>query len=255
MVLDYRPDRAMQLMRGIKAELDKANGGPLAFEKLGRYTGESASTAFDRLHRKSQPQVEALLSLLERIQEPARYRLLTQIFRSLPSLADPRLAHDQTQVSYLRDIIRQTSGFTVIQGGNSGLRTLALSAFGHEARFPVQGLDVHQPDWFVPVEGVHYFNNERHPEALRELCRKAWPTITKRRRPTKARMFLFNGVWLPCTELHERIIKLAAVAHCIIADELQFRPETLPAGTPHPVHILTVYPERNDRLRVQIQAL
>ena len=252
----YRPDRVMQLMRGIKSELEKVQGGPLPFKTLGCYSGESGSTAFDRLHRKHQPQVEALLSLLERVQEPARNRLLTEAFRFLPSLSDPRLAHDQVQISQLRGIIRQDTGFTIIQGANPGIRTFLITALGLEARCGIRGLDIHRPDWFVPAEGVLYLN-EGKADTLRSLCSEVWPQVIKSPRDPKrnVRLFLFNGVWLACCSLQARIIEQAARAHCIIADELQFRAETLPKRLPPPVHILTVHQERHDRLRVQIQSI
>jgi hypothetical protein len=244
-----RGTRVLHLMRGIKAELDRQHGGPVPFEGLAKYAGESPSTAFDRLHRTRQQQIEGLLCLLERIPEHARHRLINQSLRCLPSLNDPKLNHDPTVVSCLRGMLQQTTGLTIIHGATPGIRTYFCAALGHEQRGTVRGIDIHQPDWFVPVEGVTYVANERSHGVLSSLCLQNWNGLTRNR----AALYVFNGTWLTVPGITDRILELTHESHCLVADEFPASYK-LPTDTPRPVHILTLATDKDDRIKVNIQA-
>jgi len=108
------------MMRAIKAELEAFQGRTLSFEQLASYTGEAASTAFDKLHRTHQPQVESLIRLLERLPQESRRRLVERVCRCYPTFCHPRIAHDPVQVSDLKSLLGQRTGFTMLQGASAG---------------------------------------------------------------------------------------------------------------------------------------
>lgn len=253
----YQPDRVRLLMRTIKGELDAFQGREISYEELARYAGQARSSVFDKLQRTDQPQVEALLGWIERLPEPTRNRLINSACRCYPTLDNPRLSHDPAQVSRLRTLLHQSNGLTVIQGGNDGLRTFLVTALGHTCcllepeRRRVCGIDVHEPDWFVPVEDVIYLHNLLDPYRLRECLCRAWPGITE----MKSRLTLLNGIWSIAQEADAEIIQLAARRHLVVADGFRFGLEELARRGIAPIHVLSVTEEKEGRMRVQVQGL
>lgn len=253
----YDPDRVRPLMRAIKGELEALQGREIPYEELAAYAGQARSSVFDKLQRTEQPQVEALFRWIERLPESVRIRLINSACRCYPTLDSPRLIHDPAQVSYLKTLLRQANGLTVVQGGNEGLRTFLVTALGHTCtmlepeRRRVCGIDAHEPDWFVPVEDVMYLHNMLDPVRLRESVRKAWPIIAEMR----SRLTILNGVWLAVRELGEEMNQLALRRHLLMADETRFRPEDLIQRRITPVHLLTVLEERENRIRMTVQRL
>ena len=163
--LKYRPNRVQSMMRATKSALDTQHKRTICFAELGRYSGQSASVAFDKMHRPDQPQVEALLSWLERLPITIRNQIINSACRCFPTLEDPRISHDPTQLSELKALLRLTSGMTIIQGANAGHRTFLITAIAHSYEIHRQkpdsvcGIDSHEPDWFVPLSNVVYLKN------------------------------------------------------------------------------------------------
>ena len=242
-------------MRAIKADLEALQGREIPYEDLASYAGQASSSVFDKLQRAQQPQIEALLGWMERLPEPTRNHLINSACRCYPTLDSPRLKHDPAQVSHLKSLLHQANGFTVVQGGNDGLRTFLVTALGHTCsilepeRRRVCGIDAHEPDWFVPVEDVVYLHNLLDLGRLRECFNKAWPAIVE----MKSRLTILSGVWSVAQGLEAEIYQLALRRHLMVADEVRFKPDELARRTVVPIHILTVTEERESRVRVGVQ--
>jgi hypothetical protein len=244
-------------MRAIKAELQVLQGREIPYEDLASYAGQATSSVFDKLQRTEQPQVEALLGWIERLPEPTRNHLMNSACRCYPTLDSPRLNHDPAQVSRLKTLLRQANGLTVVQGGNEGLRTFLVTALGHTCgmvepeRRHVCGVDVHEPDWFVPVDGVIYLHNLLDLSRLREYIHRAWPVIAG----MKSRLTILNGVWAAVQDREAEVNQLALRRHVIVADDLRFKPEDLACRAVTPTHVLAVIEEKECRLRILVQRI
>lgn len=250
----YHPERVRPLMRAIKENMEAFQGRPILYEELAQYADQAISSVFDKLQKTHQPQVEALLGWLERLPEATRTQLMNSHCRSYPTLEHPRVGHDPAQVSRLKTILTQTSGFTIIKGGNDGLRTFVASALCHSKgilqaeRRVAWGLDVHQPDWFVPVEGVIYLNNSLDPIRVTECVNRLWPIQLA----AGAQIVMLNGVWLATQGLEQQISELGTRSHLIIADEQTIKIEERWRRTKVPVHVLTLSEEKENRIRVAV---
>ena len=250
----YQPDRVRPLMRAIKWELEAFQGREVPYEDLAAYAGQATSSVFDKLQRAQQPQIEALLRWIERLPETARNRLISLACRQYPTLEHPRLSHDLAQVSLLKTLLHQPNGFTVIQGGNPGMRTFLITALGHTCgmlepeRRRTCGIDAHESDWFVPVDDVIYLHNVLDPDRLRECVRLAWPQIAG----LKSRLTVLNGVWAAAQEFGAEIAQLALRRHMVVADETRLKPERLVRRDLVPIHTLTVTADKEDLLRVLV---
>ena len=246
-------NRVVLLMRSIKAELEKAR--EVTYDMLGRYTGQSASAALEKFHRPHQPQVEGLISLLERMPPQVRHQLLDKACRTFPTLNHPRIAHDPVQVSQLRTLLEQPTGLTVVHGGNAGLRTFVASALGHQIQLAesgghsVSGIDVHQPDWFVPVDGVIYLNNLLVPKMLRSAILNAWQRMESE---APSRLVLFNGIHMVKDSFSAKILQAARASHVIVADEWDHA--QLASHVSAPFHAIRVAADLNDRIKCSVQA-
>jgi len=255
--LPHQPDRVRPLMRAIKGQLEALQGREITYEDLAGYVGQAASSVFDKFQRAQQPQIEALLGWIERLPESTRNQLLNSACRCYPTLDHPRLNHDPAQVSQLKTLFRQANGLTLVQGGNDGLRTFLITALGHSCgtlepeRRQVCGIDVHEPDWFVPVDGVVYLHNLLDPSRMREGVHRAWPAIAE----MKSRLTILNGVWSKVRDLEAEINQLSLRRHVIVADETRFKPEDPARRDAKPTHVLSAAEEKEGRIRIVVQRL
>jgi len=253
----HQPDRVRPLVRAIKGHLEALQGREITYEDLAGYVGQAASSVFDKFQRTQQPQIEALLGWIERLPESTRNQLINSACRCYPTLDHPRLNHDPVQVSRLKTLLRQANGLAVVQGGNDGLRTFLITALGHSCgrlepeRRQVCGIDVHEPDWFVPVDGVVYLNNLLDPTRLREFINLAWPGIAE----MKSRLTILNGIWAGVQNLEAEISLLAPRRNVIFADEFRFKLEDLSRLGVAPIHILTIAEDMQSRVRVAFQQI
>ena len=65
----------------------------------------------------------------------------------------------------------------------------------------LSGLDAHHPDWFVPLPGVRYLDNECRPQRARDEIRRLWPIFSG----TTGGMVLLNAPCLPSAEEIEAV--------------------------------------------------
>jgi hypothetical protein len=254
----FPPERVRKLLLALKVSLGRGRGAPLSFEDWGELVARPGNTLSSWCADGRASQLQALLASLERLPEPERQQLIEEACRPYPTLRHRRLAHDFVVVSNLAALLRQASGLTAIQGSQDHLRTFLLTALGHSfpefgaSGAPVAGLDVHRPDFFVPVVGLVYLNGPLTPtETARQILR-AWPTV----RSATDGLVLLNGIWSKAPELQPQIVDLAHRAHVIVADPVVFPLKPSSKMLPSPLHLLTVSPAREcpEWLHVEVQA-
>jgi hypothetical protein len=235
-------------MRRLKVELEKGRSAPLSFETLARFSGSSPSTAFDRLHREHQPQVEALLSLVERLPEQVRFNVISEVCRCHPDVQHRRIAFDPTQSTSLKLALKQPTGLTVVQGANPGARTFVVTALANEAGLKkrIAGFDVHYPDWFVEADGVRYWDGLIGADRMESWVRAHLDEASE------SQVVIWNGIWSLCPDLQATIVGLAVDRHVIVADELQFGLQQL-TRMASPAQIVDVTQEPDDRIRLLVR--
>ena len=240
------PNRVLRLLRSLKAELEVEAGRALTFDELGAYAGEAASTAFDRLHRAEQSQVEGFLRLWERLPEPKRSRLLKGISRSFPSFSDSYLGHDRTQIGWLRVLLHKTGGTTVVRGANPESRTIVVTALARESKGGIQGWNLQPADWFIESPGIRYQTQILTAIGILRWIKENWEA-------TQAPGILLNGVW-SClsTEVQQKILGLGRQHHIILADSFD-ESFVRKVALPQPVHVVNVV-AGGDRILVSVQA-
>ena len=154
--------RSSLLLRSLRALIEGGWGRTLTFEDLSRLTNQPKSTLCNWFNGEGEPSSETLLRLLELVPDAKRYTGLGKppFCRTCPQIDHPSLAHDPVATSYLRAIISEIKGVTFVQGERDALVTFVATALGRhvsvDSRSPRQvvGIDVHAPDWFVPVPGL-----------------------------------------------------------------------------------------------------
>jgi hypothetical protein len=197
---------------------------------------------------------------MERLTEQQRHELIDNVCREYPTLRHRKLGHDFVACSHLATLLRQPSGLTFIQGGPEHMRTFLLTALGNSAgsldlkeSSPVAGIDIHRPDYFVPVSGLIYFNNLLLSTEIEREFKRSWPDVCA----LKPRLVLLNTVWSKIPAMQPAIIDAAGHAHVVVADA--FGPKSIerPTHFPGPVHLVTVSPAREQPhwIRVVIQRL
>jgi hypothetical protein len=244
--------RARFLLRATKAELEKMRGRTLTYEELGHYAGQAASTVFKRLQNVGHPPIEGLLSWLERLPEDIRHSLVNRTCRCFPHLNHVRLSYDPAQVSALRALVRQVSGLSIVRG-DDGVRTFVMSAFGHEAEMErgetaVLGLDLHRPDWFVPLGQVKYLYDM--PDTTVHLAIRG---IIGRLLGEEGKMILVNAAHPMCQEFRPALNQLARKCHVVMAEDTRRSETSNKQPTAETVNVLTVSLIEQARIRVSIQ--
>lgn len=141
--------------------------------------------------------------------------------RVLPSIWDPRIAHDFHAVEALTAILNKPTGLTVIRGEPEHARTFIISALaqGHVQQTLrhrcLKGLDIHPAREFVPVPGVTYCQNWSLPNSLQARLSQAWRDIQE----TVPAWVLLNGVLNVVPGLSAEAISLSEQCHMLIADQ------------------------------------
>lgn len=253
------PLAGYKLFERLGVAVAASRGYSLSNVELARLMGQAASTAHYWFNVSPGPHVVSCFCLLEQLSRDERHRLVDALCRELPSLDNPRLAHDPVAVGAMKKLLAQPAGITLVAGNTAHVRTFVLNALGHtyckvDRRHctPI-GLDVHEPDWFVPIETVAYLKNLLRPIQQQELVRAVWLQI----RNSKTPLVLLNGVWSLVPELRKEIVVLASQRHVIVADQPLPNPTDLTRGAAHPVHILTVsaFSENSSRIKVEVNAI
>ncbi len=210
--------------------------------------GKAASTMSNWLGVSPQPQLVAFLCLLEQLTSEERHAAIDALCRPLPLLDHPWLAHSPSTVTALKNLLRQNAGLTLVNGKDAEQRAFLISALGHTfcrlapAHRKPAGIDLHEPDKFVPVETLYYLRDTHRPSETVAAIHSLWPAILSAKRP----LILLNGVWSQVPELHRAILALAHQQHIIIAEKDVLLPTKPALKTGLPVHQLTVSRSRRN---------
>lgn len=250
--------RATLLFRRLRSALEGVARRQFRYEDLAELIGEPKSTLCNWNNGDGQPASETLLRLFELLPVGERNKLLGELpfCRSFPTIEHLRIAHDPVAVSYLKTVLGSEKGITLIQGERELLSTFVITAMAQSfALFPgnrgqIAGLDVHAPDWFVPVPGVAYLNNAAQPIRIRAEAERIWPTLGT----TSTKLVILNGVWTPVPELRSKICELAEACHVLVTDVMRAR-ATTPPILPSFARMITVGPEGRDpeKIRIEVQ--
>lgn len=247
--------RSCLLIRRLRALIEGEWQQTLTFEDLSRLTNQPKSTLCNWFNGEGEPSSETLLRLLELVPEAKRYAALGKppFGRTCPQIDHPTLAHDPVATSYLRTIMSEVKGLTFVEGEKDALVTFVATALGRhvtlDSRCPreVIGIDLHAPDWFVPVPGLVYLNNRLKPEHVRKALDEIWPAIES----SDGAVVMFNGIRSCVPKLLETVSKLTSRCHVIIADAKLHQSLTADGGVRH----ITISPDKNqpDRIRVEVR--
>jgi hypothetical protein len=173
-----------------------------------------------------------------------------------PTIESAAFAHLPTVISRLRSLLEQSAGLTVIRGSDS-LRTLLFTALGHSIlqasprHNSVQGIDIHTPDWFVPIPGISYVTRPVKGSQRHEL-NSMWP------RQLHAGVLMLNGVVSLMPEWQGRAFSLVKTQHVIIADEIDWEEKelkTLGQKADAPIQFLDIGEGDSPRITIEIRSI
>lgn len=239
--------------------LHNARGKSPTYRELEEWTQITHTTITDWFKNEGRPTAEFLLQILERVPEKARADMINSVCRLWPSLEHSRLKCDQTVISLLKTIICQPRGLVLVQGGNDESRTFVVAALGNafldltaKPRSLV-GIDVHEPDWFVPLPGVHYLHNLFQPAKLLEAAREHWPMAQK----SEAQLVVLNGLEAVLVHFRKHLKALSGRCPVIISEAGHIKPALLKRNSSGPIHIITVnkHPENSKGIAVVVEAI
>jgi hypothetical protein len=214
-----RPGHA--LMNELRQLVALESGCDRDYLRLGALLGSSKATLGKWCTETTNPAVQAVFGLLERLPAEVQTAFLRRHCRIQPRLSHPALAHDPTTGELLRQLLRLSAGMTLVKGESPHVRSFLVHALGHDfAREDARnrtaaGVACHSPHVFVPVEGMFYLRPGMVGEELRRQARELWPRIVQ----TDTALVLLDGLWSRMTELHPEIMTLALTRHVIVADE------------------------------------
>lgn len=226
--------RATKLLRKLRAAAEVSFGRSLTYDELSDYTGEARSTLGRWFNGDGDPSPEILLRLLELTSEKNRHEIMDKppFCRVHPRIDHPYLEQDSVATSILGDIVSNLTGLTLVQGDTDASATFVATAIAHSARMmgthsqEVVGLDIHKPDWFVPIPGVQYLNALLPPAAILKQFDLLWTRFVT----SRGAILLLNGVFHPVAAAPQKVFQLARQSHLVIASKVPAR------GTPaHPL--------------------
>jgi hypothetical protein len=252
--------RGTLLYRRLRSALDNVARRQFGYEDLADLIDEPKSTLCNWNNGDGQPGAETLLKLLELLPETERSEIFRELpfCRHFPNLEHPRIAHDPIAVSYLRSALRSEKGITMVYGERDSLNTFVATAMAHSfslsagLRGQITGLDIHTPDWFVPVPGVLYLNNTNHLVGIRAEAEKIWCGLTLK----ACKIVLLNGIWAAGPEWKLKICDMAQTRHVIVTDILKSKTAPPPA-LPSPGRLVLTAPDVREpnRIRIEVQFL
>jgi hypothetical protein len=226
----------------------------MTIQQVAGIVGCSRSTAGYWVGVARQPQVQAFISLLERMSDEGRFRYLREVCRTLPSILHPRLAVSPKAVVRLVEVIRCSSGITLISGGTEESRRFVLTALGQT--FPqidkghrtAGGLDSLPPTHLVPIETMIYLRPPPTKNCMREAINTVWPKVKNSTAP----LLLFNSIWSIAPEKQEEILDWAKCRHVIIADASLPDPQQMVRSGVPSVRTLSICQARSNASRIEI---
>jgi len=191
-------------------------------QRLMKMLGLPLGTCYGWFSTDQLPHVQALLCLMERMPEEDWRNALRPFLRDYPTIHHPRLAHNPETVPMLERLLSATCGLTLIKGGTYEDRTFVLTALGHSftqletSRTLPEGMDVHTPKTFVPIESVTYFKETLPSQRLNDLLNETWSKIQY----SDAHLLLFNGVFSRGGVLASDILQQAHQRHIVVTDPI-----------------------------------
>jgi len=216
--------RTAVLLRRLQSALKGRLGKSPTYTDMAEWTGVGDRTIMDWFNNSGRPTAHFLLELLDRTSAHDRSQIINEACREWPTMESARFKCDRTMISQLKTILAQREGLTLIQGGDSAEgRTFFLSALANlflentERPCGVVGVDVHKPDWFVPVPGVKYLDNPIQLSRMRQAVRQAWPALIKGR----LNLIILNGILSSMPKLQLHVNALARRRHIIVADKME----------------------------------
>lgn len=251
--------RVTRLLQQAQDSLHSTLGTSPTNAEWAEWTGVSERTVQDWYNDKGRPTAEFVLQLLERINEKHRHDIVDSVCRVYPTLEHPRLKCDRTIISRLKTIACQPRGLVFIQGGNDESRTFLLSAIGYTflsltARpHRLVGLDAHEPDWFVPLPGVHYLGNLFHPAKLLQAARDNWPKL----QVPETHLVVLNATGVLMADFQRQIRALTARCSVVVAEAAPVKPSLVKKVSHGPVHIVSVsmYPDNGKGIGIGIETV
>lgn len=241
------PTPGNSIFERIGTAVSASRGYTLENIDFARLIGRSESTTSHWFGVSSQPHVVSCFCLLEQLPAVDRHRVVDSLCRDLPLFDHPRLRHDPVTNATLKNLLVQNAGLTVIVGGSREQRTFLINALGHTfcridpRHRQATGLDLHEPNWFVPVETVLYLKGSADPQHASAPVRRVWKDIIASEKP----LVLLNGIWSAWPELRDDILLLAARKHVIIADQ-RIAISRADFSAEHPFHTLSVSAAREN---------
>jgi hypothetical protein len=248
------PSTGGELFARLLDVLGRERGYRMTIQQVAGIVGCSRSTAGYWVGVARQPQVRAFISLLERMSEEGRFRFLRDACRPLPTILHPRLAVSPKAVVTLVEVLRYSSGITLISGGTEESRRFVLTALGHT--FPqidkghrtAAGLDTLPPTNLVPIETMIYLQHQPTKDRMREAINSVWPRVKNSAAP----LLLFNGLWTIFPEKQKEILTWAKSRHVIVADTGLPDPQQLARTGVPSVRTLSISLARSSASRIEI---
>lgn len=152
-------------------------------------------------------------------------------------------------------LLAQNTGLTFIHGGNAAQRTFLMAALGHtferldRQHRSATGLDLHAPQWFVPVKTMLHLNATLTPSQTVTAIREVWPGTMSAINP----LILLNGIWTTAPDLQTDIIALAKNKHVILAEQTGPAPNSLPYSTASISQILKISASRENSYWINVE--
>lgn len=236
------PFTARELFGDLFTRLAKESGEVPTFQRLGELVGRSKSTAHHWFGISEQPQVVALLCLLERLSEAQRQNFIESHCRVMPSFEHTAFAHEPANTGQLLELLRQPSGLTVVCGGTDEMRRFLVSAAGHAYRRAygpkqrVTGIDVDRPNKMVPVESVFHVDPFQSPSELKACLLNIWPRV----QTASATLVILNGIWQRIPELRPEILRCANHKHVVLAESGVPDLHAVRSRVSTPLHVVSV---------------
>ena len=243
-----------KLFERIGSAVSASRGYALENRHFARMMDRSTSTTSHWFGAFSQPHLVCFFCLLEQLSPSERCRAVDSLCRELPTFDHPRLRHNPVALTGLKGLLAQDTGLTLVTGGTDEQRTFLLTALGHAfCRLDRQhraaaGIDLHEPDWFVPVEGLFYLKGPADPVHADEPVRQTWPEIIRANEP----LILLNGLWSAFPDLRSGILSLASRKHVVVADQ-QISVARAQLPVEHPLHIVSVSAVRENAGWIGVQ--
>jgi hypothetical protein len=249
------PIAGNKIFERIGAAVGNSRGYSLTSADFATIMGRPESTTSSWFTVYTQPHLVSCFVLLEQLTPEQRHRVVDDLCRELPLLDHPWLQHNPITVGNLKMLLAQNTGLTFIHGGNAAQRTFLMAALGHtferldRQHRSATGLDLHAPQWFVPVKTMLHLNATLTPSQTVTAIREVWPGTMSAINP----LILLNGIWTTAPDLQTDIIALAKNKHVILAEQTGPAPNSLPYSTASISQILKISASRENSYWINVE--